>query len=307
MSVATLEPPVRILVERRFPLDLSRSIVSIRELYDAAKQRRWNPERDVPWAGFDAGAYEAPVRDAAALGWSRRAWIEYTGLPETPALLIRFCLELGRESDPKYFLTVRNTEEAWHVECFHRLAGLAGGYVKSPESAAQEALFNRAYHRRALDADRPLDAYFAAYSAVEDGLDLELYRAAREAARDAVVREMLARVVEDKERHAAFGWLYLEERAPHWSAEDRRRIGEEILDYVEGIELKGYRCPWLATDGSATAAAAAVRLAGEAGLGFAPQERERAVLADYFGNARARLREFGIELPMLSHALLGRF
>ena len=52
--------------------------------------------------------------------------------PRRPALLIRFCLEPGREADPKYFLTVRNTEEAWHVESFHRVAELCGGYLDRP-------------------------------------------------------------------------------------------------------------------------------------------------------------------------------
>jgi len=90
--------------ERRFPLHLEPAIGTIRDLYDAAKQARWDPERDIPWHSFDHARYSAEVLAAAALSWSRKAWTEYGGLPETPALIIRFCLEHERESDPKYFL-----------------------------------------------------------------------------------------------------------------------------------------------------------------------------------------------------------
>ena len=76
----------KIIVERRFPLDLRQSISSIRELYETGKRERWDPDKDVPWDAFDRSAYGAATLDAARRVWSRRAWIEYTGLAETPAL-----------------------------------------------------------------------------------------------------------------------------------------------------------------------------------------------------------------------------
>ncbi|MEJ0071862.1 MAG: hypothetical protein WDO24_27585 [Pseudomonadota bacterium] len=167
-------------VERRFPLHLEPSIGSIRELYDAAKQARWDPQRVADWDGFDAVRYPADVRDAARLSWSRRAWTEYGGLAESPALIVRFCIEHQRESDPKYFLTVRSTEEAWHLDCCHRFAELLGGYVAAPRAPAYQALFNQGLHREALDIAMPLDAYVAAHAALQDGLDLELYRGYRD-------------------------------------------------------------------------------------------------------------------------------
>jgi len=176
-------------VERRFPLHLEPSIGSIRELYDAAKQSRWDPERDIPWARFEPSRYSPEVLKAARLTWSRKAWTEYGGLPETPALIIRFCLERERESDPKYYLTVRNTEEAWHLDCCHRFAELCGGYIDEPASPAYRALFNQGLHREALDASRHLDAYVAAHIGIQDGLDLELTRLHRDNAADPVARD----------------------------------------------------------------------------------------------------------------------
>lgn len=281
-------------VERRFPLHLEPAITTIRDLYDAAKQARWDPERDIPWSRFDPSRYAPEVLAAARLSWSRKAWTEYGGLAETPALIIRFCLEHERESDPKYFLTVRNTEEAWHLDCAHRLAELCGGFIAAPASPAYQALFNQGLYREALDAARSLDAYVAAHIGVQDGLDLELCRLHREMATDPVVHTVLDRLVADKTRHAAFGWLYLERRAALWSAADRQIIAAEIAHVVTDVELAGLRCAWLA--GAAAAdIVAADRLTAAAGLGAATPEAEEPVLRRFLAAAAARFARLGID------------
>ena len=173
MDVSPMNTPLR--RERRFPVDLDTADRDIRALYEDAKAARWIPEA-LPWSTFDASAYEVDALAAARRVWSRRAWIEYTGIAETPALLIRFCLELDREADPKFFLTVRNTEEAWHLECFHRLSEACGGYVDAPADAAWHAVFNRSLHRDALDAKRGLDAYVLTRCAFADGFECALTR-----------------------------------------------------------------------------------------------------------------------------------
>src|SRR5215469_6927381 len=263
--------------EQRFPLHLEPAIRTIRDLYDEAKQSRWDPERDIPWRDFDKARYSAEQLAAARLSWSRKAWTEYGGLPETPALIIRFCLERERESDPKYFLTVRNTEEAWHLECCHRFAELCGGFVTEPAGAAYRVLFEQGLHRQALDASRSLDAYVAAHAAIGDGLDLELCRLARDNAAEPVARAILDRLVADKTRHAAFGWHYLARRSSLWSVDDRRIIIDEVNHVIRDIELRGYRCAWLAGDATADIVEAD-RITAAAGLGAATREEEKPVL-----------------------------
>lgn len=285
-----------ILTERRFPLHLEPSIGSIRELYDAAKQARWDPQRDIPWSDFDASRYSSETLGAAALSWSRRAWTEYGGLPETPALIIRFCLEHERESDPKYFLTVRNTEEAWHLECCHRLAEELGGFVAEPVNPRYQALFNQGLHREALDAARHLDAYVAAHVGLQDGLDLELYRAYRDNARDPVARAILDRLVADKIRHAAFGWFYLETRAPGWSEAERSEIVAEVTRVRDTIELAGFRCVWLAGDAAAEIVEAD-RVTRDAGLGAATRDEEEPVLRRFLDEVGEQFATLGIHLP----------
>ena len=107
-------------VERRFPLRFAPESPALRELYAQAKGLRWNPETDIAWGRFDPAAYAHPVREAARLVWSRRAWGTYPGLGENTALLIRFCLESGAAGmDAKLFLSFRPAEEAKHLEaCF---------------------------------------------------------------------------------------------------------------------------------------------------------------------------------------------
>jgi hypothetical protein len=302
MTIATDQaprsaPPLRLLVERRFPLEMNVTLPEIRKLYDSGKAGRWNPHRDIDWGALAADGYDEQIRQAARLTWSRRIWMEATGLTETPALIVRFCMEAGREIDPKFYLTTRNTEEAWHIECFDRIAEAFGGRVSRPVERDYESVFNRNLHRRVLDAGQHLDSYVAVHAAFEDGLELELCRAWRMEAANPAIAAVLDRVIADKERHAAFGWLYLASRAPQWTDKERLSVAEELTAHVWGTELKGYHCPWLAPEYALAEAEADATIA-ITGLGAASRAAEEDVLVSYVGNARTRLAELGVVLPV---------
>ncbi|WP_156913912.1 hypothetical protein [Comamonas badia] len=297
--------PTPLMVERRFPLDLHRSIQSIRDLYETGKRQRWSPNKDIDWDKLDPSTYSPTQLEAARQVWSRRAWLEYTGLAETPALLIRFCLELDRESDPKYFLTVRNTEEAWHIECFHRYAKLLGGYQSRPANPAWEAVINRTFYRDALNATQSLDAYVATQCALADGLELELYRLYASNAREPVAAGILKHVVQAKERHASFGWLYLEERAGRMDAETKQVIARHITKWVEEVAFSGYHIPSLSSTIGAQAEEAAAMLVAEAGLGAATPETELRTFKEYLQNAFHRLEQLGFVMTRPRHPVLG--
>jgi hypothetical protein len=191
---------------------------------------------------------------------------------------------------------VRNTEEAWHLECCHRLAELCGGFVEEPADAAYRALFEQGLHRQALDAARSLDAYVAAQIGIGDGLDLELCRRYRDTARDPVARAILDRLARDKARHAAFGWLYLETRAAQWSDTDRAAIATEVEHWVRDVELKGFRCVWLGN--AAGDIVAADRLTHTAGLGAATRDEEEPVLRRFLADAVAQFARLGITISL---------
>lgn len=290
-----IPPPLSLLVERRFPLEMNVTLPEIRELYDSGKAGRWNPHRDIDWNALSADSYEEPVRQAARRTWSRLVWTEATGLTETPALIVRFCMETGREIDPKFFLTVRNTEEAWHIECFDRIAEAFGGRISGPANRGYENVFNRGLYRVILDSNQNLDSFVAVHAAFEDGLELELCRTWRAGATNSTIAAVLDHVIADKQRHAAFGWLYLASRAPHWTDKERRLIGTELAVHIQETELKGYHCPWLAPEHAAMEAEADA-ITAAAGLGAASRIAEEDTLADYVGNARVRLAGFGVTL-----------
>ena len=299
--------PTTLQVERRFPLNLHKADDDIRSLYETAKEARWNPETDLPWTRNELAKLAPAARDAARRVWSRRAWVEYTGMTETPALLIRFCLELNRESDPKYFLTVRNTEEAWHVESYHRYAEACGGYVDAPVNRAWDAVFNRTLYRDALNADVPIDAYVAAHCAFVDGLEFELAKAWLANATEPLARAILERCLGDYERHAAFGWMYAQRRAATMDAALSARVAAALKRHIEDVEFAGYHCVALAAGIDAAPESADLELAAQAGLGTATAAGEVAIFRDYVARSRERFADFGLALPLIQHAKLGSF
>ncbi|MBJ3778502.1 hypothetical protein [Acuticoccus mangrovi] len=293
-------------VEQRFPLYLSPKIASINDLYEAAKQGRWNPFQEVPWKALTADGLDPETAAAVRRTYSRRAWGEATGLTETPALLIRFCMETGREVDPKFFLTVRNTEEVWAIECFDRVAEAFGGRIERPENRAYEAAFNQHRHRQVVSASQLLDAYVAVHCAFEDGLEYGLTKAWREGAADPILAGMFDKILPGKERHGTFGWLYLEHRAPTWSEEDKAAITEQLVRHVNDVEMLGLHCPWLAPE-RAEAEARADAITAEAGLGAVSKEAESEVLVGFVADARQRFAELGIDLPRFNSNHIGWF
>ncbi|MBN9459937.1 MAG: hypothetical protein J0H00_01800 [Burkholderiales bacterium] len=300
-----MSTPIRIPVEVRFPLDLATRIAPIHRLYEDAKLDTWSPEGDIPWSAFDPAALPAAQRDAARTVWSRRTWLEYTGIAETPALLLRFCMERAREVDAKYFLTVRNTEEAMLVECFDRYAKSLGPCLDRPTERGWEAVINRGYYRDALNAEVDLDAYVAVHCAIEDGLELELFRAYLANAREAVARKILERSVRAKARHAEFGWRYLAKRSGEFDSRQRAAIAEAASAWLKGVAFAGYHIPSLSTTIDGGTEKRAQALAAESGLGAATAPAEEEIFRAYLASARSRLRGLGLELPALPHPRLG--
>lgn len=306
LQALTDRSPTAILVEQRFPLGLNTRIESIRSLYEQAKVGRWDPYRDVTWEDLRIGDFDTPTCESARRVWSRRAWTEYTGLAETPALLVRFCLELGREADPKYFLTVRNTEEAWHIECFHQIAERLGGYLNRPDNAAWEPVFNQQRYRVALDGRQPLDPYVAVHCAMEDGLEFDLSVLYRQHSTQPAVATVMERITAAKQRHAAFGWLYLQARAAQMDAPARAAVAAHIVRWIEDVLWKGYHVPTLSTEIPTALDTADRLLLARAGLGAAEAADEEAVVVDWLARSRQRLAELDITLPPIRHARLGR-
>lgn len=283
-----------ILQEYRFPLHLEPKIESIWALYGRAKSERWDPSRSIDWDRLDAAALPAGTREAARLAWSHRAWLLFGRLSETPSLLVRFCLERQRESDPKYFLSLRGSDEAWHLDACHRVAERFGGFIAEPANPDYAARFNQTLHREVLDAALGLDEYVGAYVALREQLEAALLGAARAATREPVLASALDLMLRDKHRHAQFGWLYLAERRAQLDAGTRAAIARRAAEmlkrfYGDGLMVPGF-APELAGD-----VALACEIAAAAGLGVAQMDVQVLALRAALADAERRFAELGVD------------
>jgi hypothetical protein len=293
-------------VERRFPLRFAPENPTLRELYSQAKGLRWNPETDIAWSRFDPEAYAPPVREAARLVWSRRAWGAYPGLGENTALLIRFCLESGAGGmDAKLFLSFRPAEEAKHLEACFLFAQRLGGYESTPAEAVARAS-NQPFAQMALDPDLPVEAVVAALGCLDDQLDLNLCLGHLQHSRDETVRQILRLVAGDKQRHVLFAWTLLGERLPRLDAAGRAAVAEAVRDMLERVILLGYRNTWLLPAGARAPLLAAEALTAEHGLGASTVGQEKAVVRATLAQVRDRLATWGITLAHVNHPELGR-
>jgi hypothetical protein len=204
---------------------------------------------------------------------------------------VRFCLERQRESDPKYFLSLRGSEEAWHLDACHGMADRLGGFITQPANPDYAARFNQTLHREVLDADCGLDAYLGAYVALREHLEAALLEAARAATREPAMAQALNLMLRDKRRHAQFGWLYLAQRKADLDAPALAQRAGEMLErfYVNGLMVPGYQ-PEIAGD-----VAAAIETAAAAGLGFSSLEEQTRTLQAALEDARTRFAALSID------------
>ncbi len=240
--------PAVVPQERRYPLDLVSAPSTFRELYAEANRLRWDPARSFDWTPLDG----LPPHATAALVWSHRAWIEYRGIAESEAALVRACLERDVPADAKWCLTARGSAKAVAAEACWTVAERLGGYVGDPGPTAAVQVLRNGVARRGLDAQVDPDAFFVAHFVLADTVALRCWEAARAAAAahraaDALVG-LLDAVVRDHARSVRFGWAWLEARLAPLAVDDTRRA--VVAANVAGAiaeERAGFRDPaWLA-------------------------------------------------------------
>ena len=285
------------LVERRFPVRLGQQVASLENAYREEKSATWNPVGDIPWDRLGADDLPQNDRDAARLMWSRRLWAAYGYLAETPAILIRLCLELDRPISPKFFLTVRNTQEACHIEVMQTMAEAYGGYIATPASPAYAEILNLDLAQRVLHADTPIDAYILAHCAIKIGAEAELYALHGAAVTNDTIATALTRIAEDKRRHAAFGWAFVMDRIEGWDRAGRAAAAAEIARAVDDIILSGSLSPFFAAPGVANDEQKAEAHVAAAGLGCGDEAQQRVALIRYLSVTRERLQDLSIEFP----------
>ncbi len=301
------EATAEYVLERRFPLPLAPAMPRVWELWQRAKTLEWDPQTDIPWEMLQPERYSREQVLAARRYWSRRTWGEYGAISESPALLLRFCLE-NRLPDLRFFFTMRTMEEGRHAEASWLMAERLGGYFSQPENPPTVAsVGTHGVRRMAFDPETSLEGIFASLVCAAEEILIDVFRATVHKATNPAVRRLMELILRDEVRHIAFGWECLAAWAPGFTGETRRSIERAVIMMIENVEFRGYRNLWLAIEGgSATPEEVeADRIACEAGLGGNTPEDEMTVFPQFLAKIRARMAPWGVTIPFFDHPKLG--
>jgi hypothetical protein len=293
--------------EDRFPIDLSHSINSVRDLFYAAAKNQWDPRKDIPWDKFEKSKYTEEQLWAARNAWSRRAWLEYGAISESPAIQIRFARE-SREMDLGLFFTIRSQEEARHSEVCYLMAEACGGYIDAPPLREYEGnVVTHGVRKMALDPECLLEALIAALVCAAEEVAFDVFKHLSEITTDPIARACSRGITRDEVRHCAFGWYYMAKRVPQLNPADLKQIEDAVAVMIQNVEMNGYHSAWLAQDDSEATRADVEcdRITYEAGLGSTVEEVEKPIFIASVQRIRKQMRAWGCELPLFHHPRTG--
>ena len=252
---------------------------------------------DIPWAELHPERYTEEQIMAARLHWSRRTWGEYGAISESPALLLRFCLE-NRLPDLRFFFTMRTQEEGRHAEASWLMAERLGGYFPQPQNPPTvSAVGTHGVRRMAFDPETSLEGIFASLVCAAEEILIDAFKATVHKATNPAVRRLMELILRDEVRHIAFGWQCLDAWAPTFTPETVKNIERAVTQMIQNVEFNGYRNLWLAVEGgSATPLEIdADRVACEAGLGGTTPEDEMRIVPQFIKKIRARMAPWGVK------------
>src|SRR5262249_52653274 len=175
--LSTKEQRAGYVYERRYPLALTPVMHDVWALWRRAKALEWDPETDIPWEALRPERYSAGQILAARMYWSRRTWGEYGAIAESPALLLRFCLE-NRHPDLRFFFTMRTMEEGRHAEASWLMAERLGGYFPQPQNPPTAgAVGTHGVRRMAFDPETSLEGIFASLVCAAEEILIDVFKA----------------------------------------------------------------------------------------------------------------------------------
>src|SRR5262245_22160295 len=236
------------LTEARYPLPLKPAMPDVWELWQRSKTLEWDPQTDIPWHELAPERYSPEQVLAARMYWSRRTWGEYGAISESPALLLRFCLE-NRAPDLRFFFTMRTLEEGRHAEASWRMAERLGGYFSQPKNPPTvSSVGTHGVRRMAFDPDTTLEGIFASLVCAAEEILIDVFKATVHRATNPAVRRLMELILRDEVRHIAFGWQCLDVWAPDFTDAIRRSIERAVTTMIEQVEFGGYRNLWLALE-----------------------------------------------------------
>ncbi|MBN9472601.1 MAG: hypothetical protein ABS43_16430 [Bordetella sp. SCN 67-23] len=282
--------------EQRFPLNLGEMLPRVERIWTVAKGSNWDPVTDIPWNQLDLGKYTEEELYAARVFWSRRAWSEYTGLAESPTVLLRFAFEGDRPGMIKLALATKFMDEAKHIEASYMMAEKLGGYLSEPPEGAPRKRLVAGLRERGMNPDYTPEAVLACWHCVSEYFAVEIFRVRYHHTTDPVARAVLGRILADEVRHIGMGWEYLSYRLPQVSDEVRENVRTAMIDVIENIELGGFHSSSNVNEEQDLFARLDLVVA-KAGLGAAPPDIEHEAFVSTLAEIRSKSAQLGIDLP----------
>jgi len=282
--------------EQRFPLNLGEMLPRVERIWTVAKGSNWDPVTDIPWNQLDLGKYTEEELYAARVFWSRRAWSEYTGLAESPTVLLRFAFEGDRPGMIKLALATKFMDEAKHIEASYMMAEKLGGYLSEPPEGAPRKRLVAGLRERGMKPAYTPEAVLACWHCVSEYFAVEIFRVRYHHTTDPVARAVLGRILADEVRHIGMGWEYLSYRLPQVSDEVRENVRTAMIDVIENIELGGFHSSSNVNEEQDLFARLDLVVA-KAGLGAAPPDIEHEAFVSTLAEIRSKSAQLGIDLP----------
>jgi hypothetical protein len=286
--------PFKLSDEHRFPLDLNASEGLIWDAYERSLVEVWDPEDDQLWIGLDLAENDSGDRGAAALVWSHRAWVDFTSIAESEAVLVKLCLERDVAADFKYCVSMRAVERARSAELAYLLAEKLDHYQTGPATPELVALLDDELVRRALHDGTSIDAFIAAHLVGQATVDLQMWEAAARSAGPTLAK-LIGLVTRDKARMIEVAWQYLGQVVPTASEQERLNIGDDVTAVLADEEARGRQVPALLGDGlDRERLLEAHSRAAAAGLGGIPGDEQVAVFDAAVTGVGSRLADLGV-------------
>jgi hypothetical protein len=185
--------------------------------------RRNRPGIDaLPWGTLATPKISEAHQIAARREWTDAAMQEYTSAANL-SLTLRALLRARVPLDLSGALAQFPLDEVAHAELCARVAGELGGGTPIRYDPVQVFPLPD-------DGEESVDPIVAATErvvrefCVGESVSHELLKACSRAARQPLLREVLRQLVKDENRHAAFGWLFLDWAAPQLDTRSQARV-----------------------------------------------------------------------------------
>ena len=203
-------------------------------MYGGAVERRYRrlrPEvEQLPWHDFDLSrASEQAIRSARST-WTEAAFQEHrTGA--ACALTLQALIAARAPIDLVAVASRFALDEMVHVELCARLAQMLGGGAPLSYDPKQIVVAPDPALSPVLQASELVVRNFC----VGEALSIPMLRGSWHAARQPLVKAVLARIVKDEAAHGAFGWLYLDWAEHLHDGADRLHLARQAARTVDAV------------------------------------------------------------------------